>query len=128
MRLYQGVDIVEISKIKKIMGRNPSFALDIFTDRERAYCLSFKEPYAHFAGRFAAKEACAKALGKGFLSAGIDYAFQEVEVVLDPSGKPHLKLYGWMAKICQKRKIDQLTVSISHTSRNSVATVMLLGV
>jgi len=127
MRLYQGIDIVEISKIQKIMERNPSFAHDIFTDRERDYCRSFRDPYGRFAGRFAAKEACAKALGKGFLPAGIDHAFQEIEVVPSPSGKPHLKLCGWMAKICRKRNVDQLTVSISHASRYCVATVILLG-
>jgi len=127
MRLHQGVDIVDISKIKRIMEKNPSFEPDVFTDRERDYCWSFREPYARFAGRFAAKEACAKALGKGFLAGGIDYAFQEIEVALSPSGKPHLILYGWMAKICRKRNVDQQTVSISHASQYSVATVILLG-
>jgi holo-[acyl-carrier protein] synthase len=127
MRLYQGVDIVDISKIKRIMERNPSFAPDIFTDRERDYCWSFREPYARFAGRFAAKEACAKALGKGFLPFGIDHAFQEIEVLLNASGKPYLELYGWTAKVCHRRKADQQTVSISHASQYSVATVILLG-
>ena len=127
MRIYQGVDIVDISKMKRIMERNPSLALDIFTDRERDYCWSFRDPYARFSGRFAAKEACAKALGKGFLPVGIDHAFQEIEVVLNSSGKPHLKLYGWTANVCHRRKVDQQTVSISHASQYCVATVILLG-
>ena len=127
IRLYQGVDIVEISKFKGILLRHDAFLRDIFTDQERAYCESRKRPYIHFAGRFAAKESCLKALGTGFSGPGIDHIFKEIEVIPDASGKPRLSLSGWAEKISKRRKIDQWTVSISHSADYAVATVILLG-
>ncbi len=127
IRLYQGVDIVEISKFKDILLRNNAFIQDIFTEQERVYCESRKKPYMHFAGRFAAKESCLKALGTGFSGSGIDHIFQEIEVIPDASGKPQLSVSGWAEKISKKRRIHQLSVSISHSADYAVATVILLG-
>ena len=127
MRIYQGVDIVEISKLKKVFTNNKDFASDIFTEKERAYCLSKKDPFPHFAARFAAKEAGLKALGMGMSGTGIDNSFQEIEVVRSQSGKPGLSLSGWTEKISRKKNVDQLTVSISHSADYAVATVIMTG-
>lgn len=127
MKIYQGVDLVGIAKFKDIFQRNKDFISDIFTEEEREYCLSKKEPYIHFAGRFAAKEACIKALGIGLSGAGIDHSFQEIEVTSHSSGKPLISINGWAAKVAAKRGISQLTVSISHSSDYAVATVILAG-
>ena len=81
IQIHQGVDIVDIRKFKDITLRNEQFIPDIFTQREQEYCLSRKDPYVHFAGRFAAKEACMKALGWGLSLTGIDNMFQEIEIV-----------------------------------------------
>lgn len=126
-KIYQGVDIVEVPKFKKIFLKNKDFASDIFTKKEREYCLSRKDPYIHFAGRFAAKEASLKALGTGLSGSGIDHIFQEIEVVPNTSGNPILYFSGWAEKISKKRKINQFTVSISHSSNYAVATVILAG-
>ena len=126
IRIHQGVDLVEISKFEGVVKRNRRFLLDLFTEQERTYCQSLKDPILHFAGRFAAKEACAKALGTGFSGSGIDHLFQEIEVVSRPSGKPEISLNGWAAKIAGRKKIDQASVSISHTSGYAVASVILL--
>lgn len=126
-QIYQGVDIVEISKFKKVFLKNKNFVSDIFTKKERKYCLSMKNPSLHFAGRFAAKEAFLKALGRGVFGLGIDHIFQEIEVIQHVSGKPMLSINGWAAKISKKRWISQFTVSISHSSNYAVATVILVG-
>ena len=126
IRIHQGVDLVEISKFEEVVKRNPCFLLDLFTEQERTYCQSLKDPILHFAGRFAAKEACAKALGTGFSSSGIDHLFQEMEVVSRPSGKPEISLSGWAERIAKKKNIDQASVSISHASGYAVASVILL--
>lgn len=126
-QIYQGVDIVEISKFKKVFLNNKNFISDIFTKQEKDYCLSKRDPYIHFAGRFAAKEASMKALGIGLSGSGIDHIFQEIEVVPNASGMPILSFSGWAAKISKKRRINQLTVSISHSSNYAVATVILVG-
>lgn len=127
MKIYQGVDIVEIGKLKKILMRNDNFIADIFTREETAYCRSKKDPYIHFAGRFAAKEASLKALGIGMSGEGIDHSFQEIETLPGASGKPCLSFKGWVGKISGKKKVEQLTVSISHSENYAVATVILTG-
>jgi holo-[acyl-carrier protein] synthase len=128
MKIFQGVDIVEMNKFKKVFLRNKDFISDIFTEKEKDYCLSRKDPYPHFAGRFAAKEACMKALGIGLSGTGIDHTFQEIEILPHASGKPGLSVTGWTKKISNRRKIDQLTISISHSSNFVIATVILIGI
>ena len=127
MQIYQGVDIVEISKFRKIFINNSNFCSDIFSEREREYCLSKRDPHIHFAGRFAAKEASLKALGLGMSGTGIDSTFREIEIVPGSSGKPLLSFSGWAEKISKKKRINQLTVSISHSENYAVATVILTG-
>ena len=127
MKILQGIDIVDISKLKRIIQKNKTFISDIFTEKEREYCESRKDPYIHFAGRFAAKESFMKALGTGFSGTGIDHLFQEIEVLPTPSGKPELHVKGWAEKLAKKRRISQWTVSISHASDYAVASVILIG-
>ena len=127
MKILQGIDIVNISKLKRIILKNSTFISDIFTEKERKYCESRKDPYIHFAGRFAAKESFVKALGTGFSGTGIDHLFQEIEVLPAPSGKPELHVKGWAEKLAKKRRISQWTVSISHASDYAVASVILIG-
>ena len=128
MQIYQGVDILQIGKFREIFTRNENLIPDIFTEKEREYCLSFNDPYSHFAGRFASKEACLKALGKGVSGFGIDHVFLEIEVISRASGRPQLLLSGWIERIAKRRGITQFTVSISHSSEYCVATVILVGI
>jgi len=127
MQIYQGIDLVELSKFKEIFMKNEGLVSDIFTEKESAYCAAKKDPYIHFAGRFAAKEAGRKALGIGMSGSGIDNTFREIEVLNTASGKPELFFHGWTEKISAKRKISQATVSISHSGSYAVATVILTG-
>ena len=60
-----GIDIIEIQKFKKTPYNNhKSFYKKIFTASEINYCLKFKDPYEHFAGKFAVKEALVKSISK----------------------------------------------------------------
>ncbi len=127
MKIYQGIDIVEITRFRKMCDENSMFIPDIFTPKEIEYCESRKDSYMHFAGRFAAKEAGMKALGMGMSGAGIDNAFKEIETLPTSSGKPELSFSGWIGKICRKKQINQFTVSISHSANYAVATVILTG-
>ena len=83
------------------------------------------DPYVHLAGRFAAKEACLKALGTGLSGSGIDGALREIEVAPERSGRPALSLSGWTEKIGRRRKVYQYTVSISHAGDFAIASVIL---
>lgn len=127
IHIYQGIDIVEIPKLRKVLQKNRSFLEDVFTEKEREYCLSHKNHLVHLAGRFAAKEACMKALGTGLTPGSSGQALQDIEIVNHPSGRPELTLKGWMARISKKKKIIQKTVSIAHSGDYAVATVIMLG-
>jgi holo-[acyl-carrier protein] synthase len=127
IHISQGVDIVDIAKFSAIISRHQGFVEDVFTEHEKAQCLSRRNPEVHLAGRFAAKEACLKALGKGLTVIGIDNILREIEVVTHGSGRPSLDLHGWAGKLSRKKLVDQLTVSISHSSNYAVASVILVG-
>ena len=126
-QVYQGIDLVGISKFMKILERHRDFVSEIFTEQERAYCFSKKNPSVHLAGRFAAKESTLKALGRGIAGPGIDHIFQEIEIGAEASGKPRLVVSGWAARLLEKRKIRQVSVSISHAADYAVASVIMLG-
>lgn len=126
-RIRQGIDIVDVEKFRAVLARNPGLADELFTEGEREYCLSRRDPSPHFAGRFAAKESYLKALGAGLRGTGIDHIFQEIEVLSTNSGKPEIVLHGWAAKMAERRKIRLCAVSISHASRYAVASVLLTG-
>jgi holo-[acyl-carrier protein] synthase len=125
--LLQGIDIVEVAKFRDISQRHADFIADVFTESEREYCMSLKDPYPHFAARFAAKEACLKALGMGLAGSGIDHALKEIEIIHHVSGRPVLSLSGWTDRMARKKGICQFTVSISHSAMFAVASVILIG-
>jgi holo-[acyl-carrier protein] synthase len=127
IHIHQGVDIVDITHFRDVAMRNTDFLADIFTKGEREYCLSQKSSDLHFAGRFAAKEACLKALGLGLSSAGLGHSLKEIEIIHRPSGRPELSLSGWAATVSKRKKICQHTVSISHTDSTAVASVVMVA-
>ena len=97
-----GNDIIDIRRIEKTIERfGERFLARVFTETER--CKSDRRALraASYAKRFAAKEACAKALGTGF-SRGVFW--HDLGVVNLPSGRPTLELTGGAAQI-----LDELT-------------------
>lgn len=90
-----GADLVDIRRIEATLARfGDRFVERCFTDVERAKSDRRKERAASYAKRFAAKEACSKALGAG-LKMGIGW--REMGVVNLPSGRPTLELTGTAA-------------------------------
>ena len=60
-----GIDLIQIDRFKKIpYSKNESFYKKNFSNEEIKYCLKFSEPYKHFAGKFAIKEAVIKSIEK----------------------------------------------------------------
>lgn len=87
-----GTDLCDIRRVEKVMTRfGDRFLARVFTETERARAAARTEALhaATFAKRFAAKEACAKALGTGF-SRGVFHA--DMGVVNLPGGQPTLAL------------------------------------
>ncbi len=92
MILGLGNDLIDIRRIERTIERYGERFLDrIFTDVERAKSDGRRLRAASYAKRFAAKEACAKALGTGF-SQGVFW--RDMGVVNLPSGRPTMALTG----------------------------------
>ncbi len=104
-----GVDITEISRIRKAIG-NRRFVEKVFTNSEIEYFNSSGRRAEILAGFFAAKEAFSKCVGTGFRGFG----FLDIEICHNEKGAPFLKFKG--------RK-SGLSVSISHEKTNAVAVV-----
>ncbi len=126
MRIYQGLDIVDVEKFRDVYERHPGFGDDVFTEREREYCFSKRDPYPHLAGRFAAKEACLKALGVGLGSAGTG-RLGSIEVLSEGSGRPVIRLSGWVERLCRRLGRGGISVSISHSGGYSVSSVIIFS-
>jgi holo-[acyl-carrier protein] synthase len=87
-----GSDITDIRRIEKVIARHGErFLARIFTDAERARAERRANATATYAKRFAAKEACAKALGTG-MRTGVWW--RDMGVVNLPSGRPTMQLTG----------------------------------
>ncbi len=92
MILGIGQDRVDIARVETVYRRHGArFLARIFTEEERARAAARHVPAPTLAKRFAAKEACAKALGTGM---GGGVAWKQIGVVNDPRGKPDLVLQG----------------------------------
>ena len=91
-----GSDLTDIRRIARSLERfQARFTLRIFTDIERKRSDRKRDPAASYAKRFAAKEACAKALGTG-MSRGVFW--KDIGVVNARSGQPTLVLTGGAAE------------------------------
>jgi holo-[acyl-carrier protein] synthase len=113
MILGIGNDIVDIRRIEATLDRFGARFLDrVFTDIERQKSDSRAGRAASYAKRFAAKEACAKALGTG-LRRGVYW--RDMGVVNLPSGRPTLKLTGGAAKQLDRLTPDGYEVRIDLT-------------
>ena len=87
-----GSDMVDVRRIERVIERHGErFLGRIFTPAERAKAERRANKVETYAKRFAAKEACAKALGTGF-RAGVFW--RDLGVVNLPSGRPTMRLTG----------------------------------
>jgi holo-[acyl-carrier protein] synthase len=95
-----GSDITDARRIAKVIDRHGErFLTRVFTDVERARADRRKNRVETYAKRFAAKEACAKALGTG-IRGGVWW--RDMGVINLPSGRPTMKLTGGALKRLEK--------------------------
>ena len=126
MILTNGIDIIDIRRIKK--------TLDKFGDKFKERCFSNDEiirsenkikSAESFAKRYAAKEACAKALGTG-LARGVFW--KDIEVYNDKFGKPKIRLHKkalkFLKKITKNSKAS-IEVSLSDEINYAIANVII---
>jgi holo-[acyl-carrier protein] synthase len=92
-----GSDLTDIRRIQGSLDRfGARFTGRLFTETEQARSERKPDRAASYAKRFAAKEACAKALGTGVPRRGVHW--RDMGVVNLPSGKPTLQLTGGAAE------------------------------
>jgi holo-[acyl-carrier protein] synthase len=116
-----GVDVVDIDRMRSIVGRQPRFAQRVFTSEERRYCEAAVDPSERFAARFAAKEAGLKALGVGL--GGAD--FVDLAVDKRASGEPVLVVTGRAADRARQLGIGSWLLTLSHS--DTVACAVVVG-
>jgi holo-[acyl-carrier protein] synthase len=121
MKLATGVDLIEIERIQVVVERQGKAWLErIFTPAELEYCGKRAESLA---GRWAAKEAVAKALGSGIG----DVNWKDIEILGDEQKAPRLTLYGRADEKAKELGLTAWSLSISHSQTHAVAFVVALG-
>jgi holo-[acyl-carrier protein] synthase len=120
-----GIDVVEVGRIASSIDEfGERFVARIFTPGEREYCLDKARPELHFAARFAAKEAVAKALGTGI---GKDVSWLDLEVVRGDNGEPKLLLSGKAKEFCASHRIVDIKISLTHARDYAAANAIVLS-
>jgi len=118
-----GIDIVEISRIKKNMN-NKLFINRVFTKHEIIKA-DTKNKVSYYSKRFAAKEAFVKALGTGFRD---QINFNNIEIKNDKLGKPYIntnsKLNNIIEKIFKIKKYN-VYLSVSDEKNYAIANVII---
>jgi holo-[acyl-carrier protein] synthase len=106
-----GIDIVEISRLKKAVDKwGDTFLNRVFTKTELEYSMQKRFPYQHLAARFAAKESIIKAFGNNPVT------FKDIEIINDKSGKPSCRI---------NKKKNKIHLSIAHTDKYAIATAVI---
>ncbi len=121
MIIRSGVDIIEIGRFEeqKVEIRKRFFAR-VFTVRELSL---IRNSTASAAGKFAAKEAVAKALGCGIG----EVHWQDIEILQKKNGEPRLILHARAQEISNELGITTWSLSISHSRQNAVALAVAAG-
>ena len=119
--LRTGIDLVEVSRLMELkVGIKQRFLQRVFTERELHEA---EESAQYLAGRFAAKEAVAKALGSGI---GL-VAWKEIEILRGLNGEPLLVLGEKAQELSEEAGIISWSLSISHTSKYALALTVATG-
>ena len=125
MILGIGIDLIGIGRIRAVHQRQGQRFLDrIYTGAEQAYCLAHRDPSERLAARWAAKEACMKALGTGWAQ-GV--TFLDIGVVTVQAGGPRLELQGGARAHAGRLGVVRSHLTMSHSDGMAVALVVLEG-
>jgi holo-[acyl-carrier protein] synthase len=120
--LSVGVDLIEVARVKQGADRHGQRFYDrFFTAREQAQC---KGRATSLAGRFAVKEAVAKALGTGIG----DIRWVDIEIVCDKHGRPELVLHNQARVLADQLGLAEWAISISHTDSHAVGMAVAMGI
>jgi holo-[acyl-carrier protein] synthase len=125
MIISVGIDLVEVERIRAAL-EDPRigvrFRNRVYTQNEIDYCEKKQRGrFQSYAGRFAAKEAVMKALGRGW---GAQVGWVDIEVARASSGKPDIILHNKTEALAERLGIRNWALSITHTARYGMAYVI----
>tara|TARA_Y100000590_G_scaffold468225_1_gene650078 strand:+ start:7669 stop:8064 length:396 start_codon:yes stop_codon:yes gene_type:complete len=121
-----GIDLIDIRRIERVISQyGHKFKNRIFTPAEIEKCDNRRLSLDSYAKRYAAKEACSKALGTGFRH-GVYW--KDIEVVNSKSGKPYIALHGGAMKKYMKLIPDGKAgnINLSMTDEYPYAQAMVV--
>ena len=120
-----GIDVASVERVARALRRHGDrFSERVLTGAERAELAARSGDRATaIAGRFAAKEAAAKALGTGIG----DVQWVDIEIVNGARGEPKLVFHGAAQVRAEKLGLKEWSVSLSHTREHAVALVIARG-
>ena len=119
--LKTGIDLIEVDRFRSQRPEIRKRFIDrVYTEAEQNYC---RDNDQHLAGRFAAKEAVAKALGCGIG----EIEWQEIEILNDELGAPSLHLHGKAAERAEQMGLTIWSVSITHLKEYAAAVAVGAG-
>jgi holo-[acyl-carrier protein] synthase len=107
-----GVDLVDVDRVGRLMERRSTFVERVFTPEEIRYCERQANPAESYAARWAAREACRKAL-----SGVRGMRWHDVRVDRAPSGAPSLVLAGSVLLRAQSLGVSEVKVALTHERR-----------
>jgi holo-[acyl-carrier protein] synthase len=116
--IRNGVDLIEIDRLENINPKiRERFINRVFTDQEKLIC---GNNYSCYSGRFAAKEAVAKALGTGIG----EIHWKDIEILKGKQGQPVINLHGKAKEKEIELGIINWSISISHGRSMAIAFVI----
>lgn len=119
--LRVGIDLIEVARVQRSMDRfGERFLARIYTEQERQYCHGRAQSLA---GRFAVKEAVAKALGTGIGAV----CWTEIEVINDGQGRPQLRLHGAARTLASSLDLRHWDISLSHSGTHAIGMAIALS-
>lgn len=118
-----GLDLVDIPRFERVLGRRPAMTTRLFSAEELHYANTLANPAPTLAGRFAVKEAVMKALGVGL--GAVDWP--DISVTRRPGGAPELVIRGRAARLAEAMGVAAWKVTISHTDLVASAAVVALS-
>ena len=133
LQLLHGYDLVAVARIQRLVERfGLRFLQRVYSPTEQQDCEAPgpRPRFASLAARWAAKEACAKALRIGLSGPGARHpaaGWLDIVVVRRPDGSPMLQLSGHAAAAARARRVSSLALSLSHDAGFAAASVVALA-
>ena len=116
-----GVDLADVDRVERVLGKYPRFAERCFTDHEREYAFRFANPARRFAARFASKEAVMKSMGTGWRR------IRWTDIEITGGGKPTVRMSGNALRRAEMLGVTEVMVTITHTDTSALVMAIAVG-